>query len=209
MKQSDANEKILSSLHICKTHSASLFVSLLIWALLFPRFLLIMCFSSQTQVSAALSTVWSCRAHRKLNDCGLSLLPAAVTDGLTALDEWRSPPRQAETNARVGGDSAAKHQPSILWGLATVMSQPLGSVEGQGGRGRLMRAERDNVMEREWQSWWGNEGKERVSAVSRKAHSSNLCPLERVQLNLSAAFYSHSSNCGAAGERPPLSAVSG
>lgn len=157
-----------------ETHNISLLVRFLISALLFARFLLIVRFSSQTQVPAALSSVWSCRAHRKLNDCGLSVLTAAVTDGLTALDEWRSPPRQAETNAGAGGDSAAKRQPSILWGLSAVMSPPLGSVEGHGGRGRLMRAERDNVMERKRQSWWGNEGKEHVSAVRRKAHSSRF-----------------------------------
>lgn len=34
-----------------------------------------------------------------------------------------------------------------------VMSPSLGSAEGHGGRGRVMRAERDNVMEREQQSW--------------------------------------------------------
>lgn len=36
---------------------------------------------------------------------------------------------------------------------AAVMSPPLGSAEGHGGRGRVMRAERDSVMERELQSW--------------------------------------------------------
>lgn len=64
----------------------------------------------------------------------------------SASTDWNQ--RQA-----VGGDSAAKHQLSILWGPATVMSLPLGSVEGQGGRGQEMRAERDNVMERKQQNW--------------------------------------------------------
>lgn len=161
----------------------SLLAGVLISALPFARFLLIISFFTHRPRFQQLSTPCGAAGPTGSLMTVASLLPAAVTDGLTALDEWRSPPWQAETNARVGGDSAAKHQPSILWGLAAVMSPPLSSVEGHGGRGRLMRAERDNVMERKRQSWWGNEGKEHVSAVRRKAYSSRFFFLTFVHWN--------------------------
>lgn len=44
-------------------------------------------FYLRAKPSSELSTTWSCRSGRKPNDHGLTLLPATVTDGLTALDE--------------------------------------------------------------------------------------------------------------------------
>lgn len=86
------------------------------------------------------------------------LSPAAGRRDWQPDGSWRmmsSDSTLAETNARPGGGSAAKHQPSVLRGPAAVMSPPLCS-----GGGARPSDERDSVM-----SARGRAGEDRAELV--------------------------------------------